>query len=351
MVLYAQPCDGHQPGDSGCVQHQVGRACSAGRDAFGAGPKTVDATSTGTQAALTKSGWRDRLLFRFDDCEILERTRTLRGDPDPDLRRVWAFWDLRLRGLHCGHFYGFCRIIHLFLLMSPSASFPSLLNPERSSLRKTREVSQEAQLCLRDCANSDRGILKEFSSRMKLSFALATTLASGIALNAAAQVPAAPAVQTATASATTPAAPAGPAKIAVVAFQVAVAQTNEGQRNFADLQKKYDPKRQQLKTLNDEVESLTKQLQTQGDKLSETETRQPRQDHRRKEEAAAARSRRRAERHAAGDAGAVQRLWPRRSTTCWPAMRSSMATRWFSTSRSSRLRCSMRPNRPTSPRP
>ena len=69
----------------------------------------------------------------------------------------------------------------------------------------------------------------------------------------------------------TPAAATGPAKIAVVAFQVAVAQTNEGQRNFADLQKKYDPKRQQLKTLNDDIESLTKQLQTQGDKLSEAE--------------------------------------------------------------------------------
>ena len=96
---------------------------------------------------------------------------------------------------------------------------------------------------------------------MKRSLALALTLASGFALNAAAQAPAtapAPAV-------------AGPAKIAVVAFQVAVAQTNEGQRSFADLQKKYDPKRQQLKTLSDEIDTLTKQLQTQGDKLSETE--------------------------------------------------------------------------------
>jgi outer membrane protein len=103
---------------------------------------------------------------------------------------------------------------------------------------------------------------------MKLSLAIATTLASGLILNAAAQVPAAPAEASAPASAS---APAGPAKIAVVAFQVAVAQTNEGQRNFADLQKKYDPKRQQLKALNDDVESLTKQLQTQGDKLSDTE--------------------------------------------------------------------------------
>ena len=50
-----------------------------------------------------------------------------------------------------------------------------------------------------------------------------------------------------------------------------MAQTNEGQRNFADLQKKYDPKRQQLKTLNDEIDTLTKQLQTQGDKLSDAE--------------------------------------------------------------------------------
>src|ERR1017187_8931924 len=96
---------------------------------------------------------------------------------------------------------------------------------------------------------------------MKRSLALVVTLASGFVLRAAAQTPAAPAA----------AAPAGPAKIAVVAFQVAVAQTNEGQRNFADLQKKYEPKRTQLKGLSDELESLTKALQAQGDKLSESE--------------------------------------------------------------------------------
>jgi outer membrane protein len=48
-----------------------------------------------------------------------------------------------------------------------------------------------------------------------------------------------------------------------------VAQTNEGQRNFAELQKKFDPKRQQLKVLSDEVDNLTKQLQAQGATLSE----------------------------------------------------------------------------------
>ena len=110
--------------------------------------------------------------------------------------------------------------------------------------------------------------LKEFSSRMKRSVALVLTLASGLALNAAAQTPSAPDAPGAPSAAATP---AGPAKIAVIAFQVAVAQTNEGQRAFADLQKKYQPKQTQLKSLSDEVDNLTKQLQTQGDKLSDTE--------------------------------------------------------------------------------
>ena len=99
---------------------------------------------------------------------------------------------------------------------------------------------------------------------MKHSVALVLTLASGLALHAAAQTPSA-------SDATAAAAPAGPAKIAIIAFQPAVAQTNEGQRAFADLQKKYQPKQTQLKALNDEVDKLTKDLQAQGDKLSEAE--------------------------------------------------------------------------------
>ena len=105
---------------------------------------------------------------------------------------------------------------------------------------------------------------------MKHSVALVLTLASGLALSAAAQTPSAPATTTAAGTATT-AAPSGPAHIAVIAFQVAVAQTNEGQRSFADLQRKYQPKQSELKSLNDEIDNLTKQLQAQGDKLSDDE--------------------------------------------------------------------------------
>jgi outer membrane protein len=98
---------------------------------------------------------------------------------------------------------------------------------------------------------------------MKRSLVFATLLASGFALGAAAQTLPVPAATAA------PAAPAGPTKIAVIAFQVAVAKTNEGQRNFADLQKKYQPRENALKERNDEIETLTKQLQAQGATLSE----------------------------------------------------------------------------------
>src|SRR5579863_4878037 len=100
---------------------------------------------------------------------------------------------------------------------------------------------------------------------MKCTLAIATMLASGLVLNAAAQPPAAPAAAT-----PAPAAAAIPARIAVVRFQMAVAQTNEGQRDFADLQKKYAPKQASLKALSDEVENLTKELQAPAS-LSETE--------------------------------------------------------------------------------
>lgn len=69
----------------------------------------------------------------------------------------------------------------------------------------------------------------------------------------------------------TAAAPAGPTKVAVIAFQAAVAQTNEFQRNYADLEKKYEPKREQLKAESDQIDNLTKQLQMQAASLSEAE--------------------------------------------------------------------------------
>ena len=96
---------------------------------------------------------------------------------------------------------------------------------------------------------------------MNRTFALVTALAAG--MTSAAGV-----AQTAAAPATTPAnAPTHaavqvvPAKIAVIEYEQATAATNEGQRALQALQKKYEPQKTQLQTLQTEIESLTKQLQ------------------------------------------------------------------------------------------
>jgi outer membrane protein len=71
-----------------------------------------------------------------------------------------------------------------------------------------------------------------------------------------------PAPSAATASAT-------PSRIGIVNIQAAIISSNEGQRDFEVLRKKYDPKRNELESLNRDVEDLKKQLSTTGDKLNE----------------------------------------------------------------------------------
>lgn len=96
---------------------------------------------------------------------------------------------------------------------------------------------------------------------MKRSLFLVCVLASGLGASALAQtgapVPNAPAE-----------ASAG-GKIAVIMFQAAVARTNEGQRDFAELEKKFEPKRNQLKQESDEIDALKKQMQSAGTTLSD----------------------------------------------------------------------------------
>jgi outer membrane protein len=109
----------------------------------------------------------------------------------------------------------------------------------------------------------DVEIDKEFPIPMKRSFALACILASGLSVSAIAQTgTAAPdATPNAPGATAAVAAAAGPSKVGVIMFEQAVGATNEGQRNFGELQKKYQPKQAQLKTQNDEIEALTKQSQ------------------------------------------------------------------------------------------
>jgi outer membrane protein len=96
---------------------------------------------------------------------------------------------------------------------------------------------------------------------MNRTLVLATALAAaGLAVPSLA-------AQAATSSAAPATAPANvkpeaiPAKVAIISFQQVVVATNEGQRAMAEVQKKYQPKKQTIDTEGAEVESLKKQVQ------------------------------------------------------------------------------------------
>jgi outer membrane protein len=90
--------------------------------------------------------------------------------------------------------------------------------------------------------------------------------------SAPAALPAAPSAAASSAASTAPAAavtnPTG-TKLGTINIEQAIFATNEGQRDFEALSKKLEPKQNELKGMNDEVENLKKQLNTQGDKLSD----------------------------------------------------------------------------------
>jgi outer membrane protein len=58
-------------------------------------------------------------------------------------------------------------------------------------------------------------------------------------------------------------------KIGTINIEQAIFASNEGQRDFEALSKKLEPKQTELKNMNDEVESLKKQLNDQGPKLND----------------------------------------------------------------------------------
>ncbi len=84
---------------------------------------------------------------------------------------------------------------------------------------------------------------------------------------APANPPAAPAHPPA--ATTTPSPAVDGTKVGSINIEQAIFGTNEGRRDFEALSKKLEPKQNELKQQNDELEALKKQLNTQGDKLNE----------------------------------------------------------------------------------
>jgi len=59
------------------------------------------------------------------------------------------------------------------------------------------------------------------------------------------------------------------AKIGTININSAILYSNEGQRDFQAMQKNFEPKQNQLKAQNDEIDQLKKQLNTQGGTMNE----------------------------------------------------------------------------------
>ncbi|MEP6645131.1 MAG: OmpH family outer membrane protein, partial [Acidobacteriaceae bacterium] len=78
-----------------------------------------------------------------------------------------------------------------------------------------------------------------------------------------------PAAPSAASSAPATIATGGGSKIGTINVEQAIFASNEGQRDFDALSKKLEPKQTDLKSKNDEVESLKKQLNAQGEKLND----------------------------------------------------------------------------------
>jgi len=107
------------------------------------------------------------------------------------------------------------------------------------------------------------------SNFLRLSLAAAALFAiSALAQTSSAATPSSP-----SAAGAAPAMPAiatgAGTRVGTINIEQAIFGTNEGRRDFEALNKKLEPKQNELKGQNDELESLQKQLQTQGDKLNE----------------------------------------------------------------------------------
>lgn len=91
----------------------------------------------------------------------------------------------------------------------------------------------------------------------------------GFSLLAVAQAAPAAGAPAATPNAPSAAAAATGTKVGTINIEQAIFASNEGRRDFEALSKKFEPKQSELKGLSDEIESLKKQLSTQGDKMNE----------------------------------------------------------------------------------
>jgi hypothetical protein len=122
-----------------------------------------------------------------------------------------------------------------------------------------------------------------------------------------------------------------PPRSAVIAFQRRGGfKPTKVSATLPTCRRKFEPKQAQLKTLNDEIENLKKQLQAQGDKLSPAEAagRRTKKIDEKTKQLAALRGRR-PQRLSDGDGRHAQHPGLQGIRGCWNPMPRTRATRWL----------------------
>ena len=119
-----------------------------------------------------------------------------------------------------------------------------------------------------------KSIYKSKTSKLILNRFVRLTVASVFGLSLFALAQAAPAAGAATApdspsAAAAAASKATGTKVGTINIEQAIFLSNQGQRDFAELAKKFEPKQNDLKAKADEIDSLKKQLAAQQDKLND----------------------------------------------------------------------------------
>jgi outer membrane protein len=118
-------------------------------------------------------------------------------------------------------------------------------------------------------------IPKEYNDPMISKFLRIAAVVFGLSLfvlgqaeQPAAAQPAANPPNAPSAAAAAPAKPTG-TRVGTINIEQAIFASNEGQRDFQELTKKFEPKQTELKSKADEIDSLKKQLNAQQDKLND----------------------------------------------------------------------------------
>jgi outer membrane protein len=136
-----------------------------------------------------------------------------------------------------------------------------------------RLADQESAACIRSKRSDQyptnfQGVYQHMTSKL-VRFLMASAFAFSITMLAQTDGTASAALPSAPSSASAPVATGSGSKIGTINIEQAIFASNEGQRDFETLSKKLEPKQTELKGQNDEIESLKKQLNTQGDKLND----------------------------------------------------------------------------------